>query len=942
MLMHSANCPYLKQIQTQTQQLASWQSRIFLKCPYIAAETATDKTLSRILNWVLRVWPENRASPEFQSYANKKDELSAHKGCILWRSRVIVLPAMRARVLGSLHEGHPDIVRMKALPRSYLWWPGLDKDIETQVRSCEVCQETQPEMPQAPMHHWETTQTAWSCVHINFSGPFQGQVFLIVVDSYSKWLEVVPVYDHCQDYPGTAQAFRYTRSTRHHCMKCPFEVITEEFKKFEEFNYYKPGDYLITGITSKIIAAFYPHIFSLPPTHRLRSSSAIFNHVLLFFLGVHEINQNPRLLPNITLGYNIYDNLLNARITYEVMMDLLPTGQENVPNYRCGGQKNLLAVLENTDSELFDQISTVLGIYKIPQINTGEISYILQQSHHFPFFYRMTPKPEPPYSTIFKLLLHFRWTWIGLLSQDNERGENFKRSLETLAATGVLIGVIIVNERKNTFIEGKVWIATALSKLSIRMLSNYLDLQQKHVLFSFQTQTNRGQYYDFDTYSLTGKQFVEEAFQCSYSRPVLSKKVWKKCTEKENGVFPPLQVLARVVIEDGSGISRAIHAVASVLHAISSYQMSKRRMLAGDHQSPQIIQPWQLHRFMRNFQLHNISNSIYLDENGILAADFNIIHWKMLPEESYLMEKIGSIEREASSEVKTVPSSRCSENCYPGYVKLVRKGALVCCHDCSLCMEGTFSVEEDASHCSKCPDDQFSNEKRNECIPKSISFLSYEETLGIILASFTLALSLITAFVLGIFTKYRETVIVKANNRDLTYILLISLLLSFMTSLLFIGRPKEIICLLRQSIFSVVFSVAVSSLLAKTVMVVVAFLATKPGSRMRKWLGKTLANSIVVSCSGIQVGICMIWLGISPPFPDSDIHSQPGYILLQCNEGSIIMFYTALSYMGLLAAICFLVAFLARKLPGTFNEAKLITFSMLIFCSVWFPLSPRT
>ncbi|KAG6539322.1 type-2 vomeronasal receptor [Crotalus adamanteus] len=792
-------------------------------------------------------------------------------------------------------------------------------------------------------------------------------------------------------------------------IKCPFEVITEEFKKFEEFNYYKPGDYLITGITSKIIAAFYPHIFSLPPTHRLRSSSAIFNHVLLFFLGVHEINQNPRLLPNITLGYNIYDNLLNARITYEVMMDLLPTGQENVPNYRCGGQKNLLAVLENTDSELFDQISTVLGIYKIPQINTGEISYILQQSHHFPFFYRMTPKPEPPYSTIFKLLLHFRWTWIGLLSQDNERGENFKRSLETLAvkngicivrsetiptmnadlhtkdlsgkeqrkmflllgnihikvivcqlnfqATGVLIGVIIVNERKNTFIEGKVWIATALSKLSIRMLSNYLDFQRKHVLFSFQTQTNKRLYDNFDTYSPTGKQFVEEAFHCSYSRPVLSKKVWKKCIEKENGVFPPLEVLARVVIEDGSGISRAIHAVASVLHAISSYQMSKRRMLAGDHQSPQIIQPWQLHRFMRNFQLHNISNDgIYLDENGILAADFNIIHWKMLPEESYLMEKIGSIEREASSEVKvsinqsaiqwpisfnkTVPSSRCSENCYPGYVKLVRKGALVCCHDCSLCMEGTFSVEEDASHCSKCPDDQFSNEKRDECIPKSISFLSYEETLGIILASFTLALSLITAFVLGIFTKYRETVIVKANNRDLTYILLISLLLSFMTSLLFIGRPKEIICLLRQSIFSVVFSVAVSSLLAKTVMVVVAFLATKPGSRMRKWLGKTLANSIVVSCSGIQVGICMIWLGISPPFPDSDIHSQPGYILLQCNEGSIIMFYTALGYMGLLAAICFLVAFLARKLPGTFNEAKLITFSMLIFCSVWVSFVP--
>ncbi|KAK9405789.1 type-2 vomeronasal receptor [Crotalus adamanteus] len=786
-------------------------------------------------------------------------------------------------------------------------------------------------------------------------------------------------------------------------MTCPLNVAIEGLK---EFNFYKPGDYLITGITSKIISQFYPHIFSKPPIYGLRSESTIFRDLLVFFLAVHKINQNPRLLPNITLGYNIYDNFLNARITCEVIMHLLSTGQENVPNYRCGRQKNLLAVFEETDSEHFGHISTILGIYKIPQVNYGAISHILQQSHHFPFFYQMTPKQEPPYSAIVKLLLHFQWTWISLLSQDNDKGENFKRSLETLAvknricivlseiipaanlniqtgdffvqeqrkmflllinihikiivcqldfhATAMLLTIIIFNEKKNTFIEGKVWIATTLSHISIRMFSNKLDLQRKHVLFSFLTQKSRGQCYNFNSYSSAEKQIVKEAFQCSYSNPVLSKKVWERCTEKESRLLPPHDVLARMIIEDVSGISRAIHAVASVLHAASSSQMSKRRMLVGDHQSPQIVQPWQ---FMRSFQLQNISNSgIYLDENGILAADFDIMHWKMLPQKSFPTVKVGSVEREASSEVKvsinqsaiqwptsfnkTVPSSRCTENCYPGYAKLVREGAPVCCHDCSLCMEGTFSVEEDASHCSKCPDDQFSNEKRDECIPKSISFLSYEETLGIILASFTLALSLITAFVLGIFTKYRETPIVKANNQDLTYILLISLLLSFLTSLLFIGPPKKVTCLLRQSIFSVVFSVAVSSLLAKTVMVVVAFLATKPGSRMRKWLGKTLANSIVVSCSGIQVGICMIWLGISPPFPDSDMHSQPEYILLQCNEGSIIMFYTALGYMGLLAAICFLVAFLARKLPGTFNEAKLITFSMLVFCSVWVSFVP--
>ncbi|XP_072265875.1 vomeronasal type-2 receptor 26-like [Pyxicephalus adspersus] len=243
-------------------------------------------------------------------------------------------------------------------------------------------------------------------------------------------------------------------------------------------------------------------------------------------------------------------------------------------------------------------------------------------------------------------------------------------------------------------------------------------------------------------------------------------------------------------------------------------------------------------------------------------------------------------------------------------------------------------------YCLKCPEDYWPNERRDLCIPKTIEFLSYGDTLGSSLAVIVVLFCLVTMAVFGVFIKYRRTVIIKANNQTLSFILLLSLILSYLCSLMFIGRPTRIFCPLRQVTFGNIFTVAVSSVLAKTVTVILAFRATKPNIALRRCLGKYFSTSLLIICSVGQLIICTFWLSFCPPFPDYDSQVEVGKIILQCNEGSVTAFYIVIGYMGCLAVFSFIVAFLAAKLPDTFNEAQYITFSMLVFCSVWIAFIP--
>ncbi|XP_053117095.1 vomeronasal type-2 receptor 26-like [Hemicordylus capensis] len=744
-----------------------------------------------------------------------------------------------------------------------------------------------------------------------------------------------------------------------------------------------------------------------------------YQHLLVLAFAVKEINASPEILPNITLGFHIYDTYNDVKLTYRNMLDLLFKSHRFVPNYKCDSQKNLIALIGALDFGNSFYMADIFGLYKIPQLSYGSFAPEENAVTQTSSFYRTVPNETYQYGGIIQLLQHFGWTWIGLFVADDESGDGFLRVLEPLLAqsricsafteriphqshlpdtdaiksmaenipqclmdekariivlygeTAVLLWLLMyifaasVDYKEDTA-SGKVWITTAQTEFLMLAISRGWDFEIFEGAISFAIHSNEP--WGFQAYlqdircSWTQgdrfrKVFCEHAFGCTFPTPSTSTENDETCTLEEKLESLPGCIFEMSISGHSYGIYNAVFSVAHALHEMYLSRSNHRAKVGDEMLGLEGVQPWQLHQYLQNISFNNSAGErMSFNEKREMVTGFDFLNVHFLPNSSLKKVKTGIVDPNALEgkqfvieEDKIVwhrhfnqvlPLSVCTDSCQPGFQKKKREREKFCCYECAPCPEGKISAEKDMPECFACPEDEYPNKEKNGCLPKVINFLSYEEPLGICLASVAVSFSLITVLVLATFIKHKDTPIVKANNRDITYTLLLSLLLCFLSSFLFLGKRTKGTCFLQQSAFGIIFSLAISCVLAKTITVVVAFMATKPSSSMRKWVGKMLANSIVLSCTLIQIGICGVWLGTSPPFPDLDKQSVTGEIIAECNEGSVIMFYLVLGYMGFLSIISFTVAFLARKLPDSFNEAKFITFSMLMFCSVWLSFVP--
>nr|XP_019943633.1 PREDICTED: extracellular calcium-sensing receptor-like [Paralichthys olivaceus] len=758
------------------------------------------------------------------------------------------------------------------------------------------------------------------------------------------------------------------------------------------------GDYVVGGVFS---IHYYMHTVRYNYTtvpEPLRCTGSIDSRELRFsramVFAIEEINNSSRLLPGVTLGYHIYDSCASVpmavRLAFQLSNGLDPEFSPG-NDYNCSQSGKVMAIVGESGSTPSISMSRVIGPFHIPQVSHYATCACLSDKQQYPSFFRTIPSDQFQANALAKLVKHFGWTWIGAVRSDSDYGNNgmasfldaahkegicveysesfyrthprskiqrvaevIRRSTATVvvafAASGDMRILFEELSREPSpprqWLGSEAWVTDSeLLRFSFCAGAIGIGIQQSVI------PGLRDFLLDLPLTKVAASplltEFWESEFRCRLGQSAATGESLCDGTEDVQTLQSPYTDTSQLRITNM--VYKAVYAIAHAIHNAvcrktnSTIQCDKLTRI----ESKQVLTELKKVSFSQN------GYDVSFDANGDPVATYELVNWQSasgsielvtvghydpsLPvgQEFHINRNLMWVEGGTQ-----VPTSVCTDSCPAGTRKVLQKGKPICCYDCIPNPEGEISNATDSPDCFPCSKEFWPNAEKNTCLPKPVEFLSIHEVLGIVLAAFSVGGACLAIITAAIFIRHRTTPIVRANNSELSFLLLFSLTLCFLCSLTFMGAPSEWSCMLRHTAFGITFVLCISCVLGKTIVVLMAFRATLPGSNVMKWFGPPQQRMTVVSFTFIQVLICIIWLVVSPPFPMKNLTTYKERIILECALGSAIGFWAVLGYIGLLAVFCFALAVLARKLPDSFNEAKLITFSMLIFCAVWITFIP--
>ncbi|XP_041728805.2 G-protein coupled receptor family C group 6 member A-like [Coregonus clupeaformis] len=761
------------------------------------------------------------------------------------------------------------------------------------------------------------------------------------------------------------------------------ETGNAKVKDFKAAGATAPGDIIIGGLFS--IHEGVEESLNLSAPHAsqcVRFNTDGFTRALAMIHAIELANRSPVLTTlGISLGYRIHDSCSDVTTTLRASADFTQ------PTTDCGGGANtsnssppIMAIIGASSSEISISIARQLNLELIPQISYASTAIILGDKIRFPAFLRTVPSDLYQTRAMVRLLSDSKWTWVGMVTTDGDYGRSAMESFVSQAtASGICVAfkeilpdsltspdinsavrnasntirsnpkvkVVVTfakpthmtylyrelrGQRLGSGLGERVWVASDSWSSSKEALGE-MDLPDiGHVVgFTFK----RGNLAPFHHYLMNLSDSNDVIRNNSFLKEFYS----LLNGSGDPGVVSSSTAAAEILLNNShAGIVFSVEmAVSAIAHAVADICSKKDCKTAGT------VQPWKVLQALRGSRFELEGKSYMFDQKGDINLGYDVTVWRsvrgvinvsdVVAEYHPINNSFSYTSRHTTNitDLKDVVSV-CSASCKPGEFKKTAEGQHTCCYECINCTENHYSNNTDMDQCLSCDTKrEWSLEGSSWCTHKTLEFFSWQDGFAVVLLALA-ALGIILVLLVGaLFLHQHQTPVVKAAGGPLSQLMLLSLVGSFVSAVFFVGHPSSLQCKTRQVLFGLSFTLCVSCILVKSLKILLAFQLNPDLKDVLRRLYQPYA--IICLCVALQVLTCTLWLVLQSPWDKATVFATT--VLAECDEGSYMAFGVMLGYIAVLALVCFACAFKGRKLPQNYNEARFITFSMLLYLMSW-------
>ena len=708
-------------------------------------------------------------------------------------------------------------------------------------------------------------------------------------------------------------------------------------------------------------------------------------HVEAMIFAIENINNNPDLLPNVTLGYDIRDycesNALAMQITYDFVRSSHTAKVSSKPiSALIGPYNSASAVL----------VASLLQVANISAISPFATSTELS-SQSYKDFFRTVPPDNWQAKVMADVIELFNWTYVAAVGLDDSYGRNgiwaldkesYDRKTFCVAFSEFIPRLGYQNKIKQTVAKIKrkprigviiVWLSGGYGREFFKEATNN-NLEGKTLILSDALTAEEAVYLEpgftilDGSFGIQPRDYPDAAFE-EYLKEIAPEKVVKRgviwwdelwrshfncVTTKSNDSSIPsckenLTSYNAVTKIRSSFVPYVIDAVNSVAHALDSiYRCSAMPDKLPTRSCPSVqptVKGSDLQKYLRNVSFNGLTGKVQFHGSGDpLAASYDILNFQREPSKHKALKKVslGFWDKNIAPKLRinisslkwkspSIPKSFCASECLPG----TRKAPTTpCCWDCIKCPRGTISTEIGSNRCLECEQETTSNKGRTKCEHLPIINITLTTATGISITVVALIGFALTLLVCVCFIKHYNSPVVKASSREISFLLLFGSAAFFVLSLLELAEPSDTLCSAASFLRYSTLSLCITVLFFKTMRITGVFRIDKVSQLFTPLFKTVTRQTIFIFLMNCVVNtLIALWMSIDPPRREKIIRSDE-YIFLVCkpfytNTG-FSLFITICTWILTVALLCTYYAFKARGIPENFNETKYIGFSMYI------------